>query len=62
MTKHIIENPVNWSGKTASYHHKWNDTPNPPGEPWTEEELKSFENLDKAVPWEDEDDDHSLYK
>ncbi len=19
-----------WSGKTTSYHHKWNDTPNPP--------------------------------
>ena len=21
---------VKWSGKTSSYHHKWNDTPNPP--------------------------------
>jgi hypothetical protein len=20
-----------WSGKTASYHHKWHDTPNPEG-------------------------------
>lgn len=23
---------IQWSGKTTSYHHKWHDTPNPPGE------------------------------
>lgn len=28
----VIENPVTWSGKTSSFHHKWHDTPNPPGE------------------------------
>lgn len=22
---------IEWSGKTSSYHHKWNDTPNPEG-------------------------------
>lgn len=22
-------NKITWSGKTSSYHHKWNDTPNP---------------------------------
>jgi hypothetical protein len=25
-----IANPVTWSGKTSSFHHKWNSTPNPP--------------------------------
>lgn len=24
-----IENPIVWSGKTSSYHHKWHNTPNP---------------------------------
>lgn len=23
---------IQWSGKTSSYHHKWNDTPNSPNE------------------------------
>ena len=26
-------NKVQWSGKTSSYHHKWNTTPNPDDTP-----------------------------
>ena len=24
-----MSEPIKWSGKTSSYHHKWHDTPNP---------------------------------
>lgn len=27
-----MSDKIVWSGKTSSYHHKWNDTPNPEGE------------------------------
>lgn len=27
-----MSDKIVWSGKTSSYHHKWNDTPNPPEE------------------------------
>ena len=26
-----MSQPIVWSGKTSSFHHKWNDTPNPEG-------------------------------
>lgn len=25
-----MSDKIIWSGKTSSFHHKWNDTPNPP--------------------------------
>lgn len=30
MSEQATPQPVQWSGKTSSYNHKWNDTPNPP--------------------------------
>lgn len=53
---------IEWSGKTSSYHHKWNDTPNPEGE---NEGLRKVWFLDaqwSTCPVEVEDEVKELWK
>lgn len=57
-----LTDKIVWSGKTSSYHHKWNDTPNPEG---TQEGVRKVWLLDaqwSTCPIEVEDQVRQLWR